>query len=71
MASGTKLSMVFLNSAGDEITYGYNYVKADTTAQQATTLMTAMIENGDIFASAPVTIKSAKLITTTETPLEI
>lgn len=67
MAEGSKLICTFLDAEGKDIVLTYDY--ADATADRADirALVAGMIANGAIFENVPVTAKSAKIVTTTET----
>lgn len=63
----TRLKMVF-NTADGTTTHSYNYVNNDTaTTTRVAALSAATIANNSIFANAPLSLKSATVITTTET----
>jgi len=69
--SVTKLKMTFYKENGDTMDISYNYANPEVTSENVKTLMAALITNGDIFEDAPVSIGSAKLITTTETAIDL
>lgn len=71
MAAGTKLVLGFETSGGSSVTFTYNYAKPTATAANVKALMSSMITNGSIFGNVPATSKSAKLVTTTETPYDL
>lgn len=71
MATTTKLVMVFGTTVGDKVTLSYNHVKSNTEATDIQDLAAGIIANGSIFAKVPVIATSAKLVTTTETEVEL
>lgn len=66
----TRLQMVFTTSEGDS-QMSYNYVKPNISGATVQTVANAIITNGSIFAKVPTAIKSAKLVTTTETLVDL
>lgn len=66
MAEGTKLQLVFETNEGKNTTMTFNYGKPSAEATAVRALGQAIITNGEIFENVPVTLKSAKTITTSE-----
>ena len=71
MAAGTTLVITFLDGYGTERNFSFRYAKANATASQIKQAAQAIITNGSIFTHVPVTAKSAKLVTATETTVDI
>ena len=69
--SVSKLVLSFATADGETVTFGYNYAKSNLQAIAVEELMAEIINGGSIFAKVPVLAKSAKLVTTTETDIEI
>lgn len=70
MAAGTKLILRFGTASGEK-NFTYNYANAEATALSIKTAMNAMITNGSIFRSPPLTIISAKAQVITETEFDL
>ena len=66
----TRLVMTF-DTASGTTTFNYNYVDPEVTAVAVRALATGIISNGSIFAAVPLTAKSAKLVTTSESDIEL
>ena len=71
MAAGTKLVLGFETSNGSTTTLSFSYAKPTATLAQVKAAMNAITTNGEIFATVPVTSKSAKMVTTTETDYDL
>ena len=71
MAAGTKLVLTFGTSGDDNATFTYSYAKPGAGAAAVKALMNGMIANGSIFGKVPVTAKSAKEVTTSETVYDL
>ena len=73
MAAGIKLVIQYETSNGSSTTHTWNYAKSTATAQQVKALITATTSstNRVIFQNVPIAAKSAKLVTTTETPYNL
>lgn len=71
MAIGTKLVLEFTDADGKSRTFSYNYVMANLSTATILNLMNGMITNGSIFEYPPVARKSAKLVTTSETTINV
>jgi len=65
----TKLRMIYVDNVGTTTTHTYSYANPETTSTQVAALSAATITNGDIFQRLPVSLKSATIVTTTETDL--
>ena len=66
MASGTSIKFVF-DTASGTTTHNINYANPDATSTNIAAAAQSFITNGTMFAKAPVSLKSATIITTTET----
>ncbi len=72
MAEGTKLVMSFKTASSDNpMTLSFKYGKPSATTAQIRTLATSIISNGEIFEYPPTEIKSAKMVTTSETVYDL
>ena len=71
MASVTKLVMNFSKENGDNLQLSYNYADSNASSSNIKTLMQSMVTNGDIFENVPTAIKSAKLVVTEETAIDL
>ncbi len=71
MAEGTKLVLTFDANGDKTATFTFNYAKPSATTAQVKALMNAMIANKEIYENQPVTAKSAKAITTSETVYDL
>jgi len=71
MATSTKLSLSFMKSNGDSINFTYSNAKNNVTAANVKSLMEGMVANGDIFEKVPAAIKSATIITTERTAVDL
>lgn len=71
MAVGTKLIITFLDASSTERNFTFNYAKSNATTQNIKALAQGLITNGSIFTNVPVTAKSAKLVVSTETDIDI
>ena len=68
--SVSRLVMAFTGTDGDA-SFSYNYAKPNASTADIKTLVTGMITNGDIFANPAVAAKSAKIVTTSETVIDL
>ena len=66
MAAGTKLVITFLDAYNAERNFSFSYVKYNATNASVKSAIQAIITNGSIFTHVPVSVKSAKMVTTTE-----
>ena len=71
MAAGTTLVLTFIDDIGAERDFIFRYAKPAATAANIRLAAQTIIANGSIFTHVPVTAKSAKLVTTTETDVDI
>ncbi len=61
----SKLVLTFGTMGGDK-NFSYNYASTDATPATVKALGTAIVTNGSVFEDTPVSLKAAKLVTTTE-----
>ena len=66
-----KLDLAFLKSNGNEMKMVYNYIKENVAAASVKSLMQGLISNGSIFVNTPASMKSAKLIETNTTDIDL
>ena len=71
MATVSKLVLGFLTDEGKKKDYSYNYADPNVEASAVKALMTGMITNGSIFSVPPISSKSAKIVTTQETSIDL
>lgn len=71
MAEGTKLVMTFETSSGKDTQLSFKYGKPSATTSQIKTLANAIITNNVIFEYPPTAVKSAKMVTTSETVYDL
>lgn len=71
MAEGTKLQLTFETNESKTTTMTFAYAKPNAEASSVRALMQTIITNGEIFENVPVTPKSAKIITTSETVYDL
>lgn len=70
MASGTSLKITY-NTADGTTIHTWKYINADVPAANVKSLINTTIANATLFSRVPVSAQSAKLVTTTETPVNI
>ena len=73
MAAGTKLVIQYETSDGGSVTHTWNYAKPGATKANVQALITATTSstNRVIFQKVPIAVKSAKLVTTTESVYDL
>ena len=71
MAESSKLVMTFAGSNGAEHSITYNYIDAETPNADLKALVNGIIANGSIFSNVPATAKSAAIVTTTQTAVNL
>ncbi|MBQ3402266.1 MAG: DUF2922 family protein [Synergistaceae bacterium] len=71
MAAGTKLVLTYDNASGGAVSFTFNYADSAAEASDVRALVNGIITNNAVFENAPVTAKSAKLVTTTETEIPL
>lgn len=69
--SSTKLVLEFADAEGKTINMEFNYADSSADTMDVKTLINTIIANGDIFVNVPVTAKSAKRVTITESQYNI
>lgn len=70
MAAGVKLQLKFGTMAGEKV-WNFSRAKQNVTTAQVKALMTSMISNGAIYQEPPLTMRSAKVIVTTEDEFDL
>lgn len=71
MASTTKLQLTFYDVEGTTLTHSYSYADPDVSSESAKTFANVIIANKAVFAKQPITLKSARIVTTDTTDLSI
>ena len=71
MALGTKFIATFLDANGDDVVFVFDYADRSADETDVKNFMAGVITNGSIFQNVPVTAKSAKMVTTTETAYDL
>ena len=66
-----KLVMTFADADGANVTFSYPYAKDNATTNSVKNLANGLITNGSIFANPPISIKTAKIVITSETPYDL
>ena len=66
-----KLVLTFADASSNSVKMTYSHADPEVEASDVSTAIQAIITNGSIFAAVPVTAKSAKIITTTETAYDL
>lgn len=66
-----RLVLEFYDSNRGTITMTYNHADEDVTTANVRALVNAIITNGSIFQSVPVSVKSAKLVVSTESEFQL
>ena len=70
MAVVNKLSISFVTETGTT-SMNFKYVKSNVTAANVKALISAIIANNSIYVKQPLAAKSAKLVQTDETAIDI
>ena len=71
MATSTKLSLNFAKSNGNSMNLSYSYARQDASNANIKALMQGIVANGAIFENTPAAIRSAKIITTETTDVDL
>ena len=66
-----KLVITFAGSNGSNVKFSYGYADQEVEASNVSTLVQTIITNGSIFNNPPVSVKTAKMVVTTETPFSL
>ena len=66
-----KLALTFSDANGNDVKLNYSHVNTAVEASDVRTLMSTIITNGSIFSSVPAAQKSAKLVITTESDIDL
>ena len=69
--TNTKLVLTFAKANGDSLSQTYSNAKSNVSSANVKALMEGIIANGAIFTSVPAVMKSAKIVTTTETAVDL
>lgn len=69
--STTKLQFQFSTSDGSKFNQSYNYVNPSVSTPAVRALASGIVANGSIFKKVPLSALSAKLVTTTETVIDL
>ena len=67
----SKLVMEFTGSTGKTVKNSYNYVDEEVEGATVKSVMQGIIANGDIFENVPIAIKSAAVVTTDTTLIDL
>lgn len=71
MASVCVLKTTFRKGNGDSLVFSHRYADPEVSASNVKAFMQSMVTNGDIFENVPVSISSAKKVTTEETAIDL
>lgn len=70
MAAGTKLQLTFETMSGTK-TVSLNYAEPGATTADVKAVGAAFIANGALFKTAPLALKAAKTVTTSENEYDL
>lgn len=70
MASSSKLVITCETAAGDK-NFSYNYSNPEVSSARVVALGNGLVTNASIFKHSPLVFKAAKVVTTTETDIDI
>ena len=71
MAAGTMLVLEFADAGGNSLFFSFPYGNSEATSLSVKNAMNSFIDNGSIFIKPPVSIRSAKAVTTTESKFDL
>lgn len=71
MATTTKLKYGFRNATGDTFSMSYSYIDPEASAADIKSAGQLIVTNGSIFENVPAVLRSAELITTTTTAVNL
>ena len=71
MASGSKLVITFLDAEGASRSFSFSYATPSAAPARIKSAAEAIVANGSIFRHVPVSVKSAKMVVTTENEIDI
>ena len=71
MAVSTKLSLNFYKADDKTMNLSYKYARQDPSNANIKALMEGIVTNGTIFKKVPVSLKSAQIITTETTEVDL
>ena len=69
--AGCKLVMTFVDANGANRDFTFNYAKSNASTANVKALANGIITNGSIFENVPVSVKTAKLVVTSETNIPV
>ena len=71
MAITTKLQLNFAKENGNSMSLSFNNARQDASNANIKTLCETIVANGAIYENVPVAIRSANIITTSTTPVDL
>ena len=71
MATATKIVLNFAKANGNDMSLSYSYARQDVSNSNIKSLMQGIVANGSIFENVPVAIRSAKIVTTDTTDVDL
>lgn len=71
MATSTKIVLNFAKANGNDMSLSYAYARQDVSNASIKSLMQGIVANGAIFENVPVAIRSAKIVTTDTTDVDL
>ena len=71
MSAGTKIVFEFGDASGNSLFYTYNFGDDEASISDIKNAMNSFISNGSIFQNVPVSIKSAKVVITSESDFDL
>ena len=66
-----KLVLTFSDAGGSDIKISYAHADSEVEASDVRTAVQTIVTNGSIFTKVPASAKSAKLVITTESDIEL
>lgn len=70
MAAGASLKITYNTSDGTTI-HTWKYADSDATQTDVQNLVTVTLTNATMFRRVPLSVKEAKMVVTTETPITV
>lgn len=70
-SSSTVLKMTFAKANGNNVSFTMKYARQDSSNANIKSLMEGMVANGEIFENTPVALKSAQIVTTETTEVDL
>jgi len=71
LSTSTKLVLNFAKANGNDMSLTYNYARQDASNANIKLLMEGIVANGAIFQNIPIAIRSAKIVTTETTDVDL